>query len=389
MRSLKMTFILTFATIGCLLASPSRAAAPTFQALDGFGGHLAILEPTRLLTASAIIKSDAGFNAISIYTGVASDPVSGKVFVTAIDYRDDHPNSYFGEVDFTTGIERTLGVITGEIIVNIAFDGTGHLFGLTDNRRGSHPHAILSIDKATAASSAVKVLDSHGGPADDEQSGAVAWNSADGFLYYADLGSDGRLFIDRLATGTFDQTPVLTAGPTIPPSSIAFAAGRIWIGGTFFYSADINDLAGGFKFEGFPSFPSPDGNESFNTTKIFPATSPCIPSATAACLYNRFRVEVTYDTGAQNGSGSGNVLLESPQSVKFSFFDAANVELVVKLLNACVPPYNKWWFFAGGLTNVGVSLKVTDTATGEVKSYSSQRGKLFQTIGDTKAFNCP
>lgn len=379
--------VFTFALVSSLFASPSKAAAPTFQVLDGFGGSLAIVEPDKLLTASVLLRHDPGFNFISSYTGLAHDPVSGKVFVVAIDYRD-FPKSYVGEVDFTTGVVRTLGAITGEVVVDLAFDGTGHLYGLTDNRDGTTPHALLAIDKSTAAASVVKILDSHNGPADNRQKGAVAWNPADRFLYYADQGSDNRLFIDKLAPGTFEQIPVLTAGPTISPSSIAFTAGRFWVASTYFYSADATNLAAGFTFAGLPSFPSADGSQIFFVSSMFPTALSCIPSASAACLYNRFRVEVTYEAG-QNGSGPGNVVLESTQSVKFSFFDPANIELIVKVLNACTPPFNKWWIFAGGLTNVGVSIKVTDTATGAVKTYSNPKGKLFQPVSDTEAFSCP
>lgn len=50
----------------------------------------------------------------------------------------------------------------------------------------------------------------------------------------------------------------------------------------------------------------------------------------------------------------------------FWFFNASNVELVVKVLDAC--HFGRFWVFAGGLTNVDVDLTVTDTATGAVKT---------------------
>ncbi len=46
-----------------------------------------------------------------------------------------------------------------------------------------------------------------------------------------------------------------------------------------------------------------------------------------------------------------------------------NVEVVVKVLNGCSPPFNHYWVFASGLTNVAVELTVTDTQTGEVVTY--------------------
>ncbi len=132
---------------------------------------------------------------------------------------------------------------------------------------------------------------------------------------------------------------------------------------------------------------------SFNGTApifgLLPVEPACAPSATTACLYNRFKVTVDYDATPASGKGPATVLLESQQSVKFSFFDPGNIELILKILNACVAPYNKWWVSAGGFTNVGVAITVTDTQTGKVKTYSSAKNQLFQTFFDTAAFDCP
>ncbi len=395
MMRLKVAYVLPFVLLSGLHSVPSRATTPppdypSFQALSGFLGEIAVVAPNRLLTAAISIRKDLGFQAV--YQAIAHDPVSGKDFLLGFDDNQHHsPNSYLGELDFTTGEERTIGTIPGEIVNALAFDGTGNLYGLTDNREGRTPHALLAIDKATAAASVVKVLDSHGGPA-DFLSGSLAWNPADHFLYYADLGSDGHLFVDRLAPGTFAQTPAVVASRGGSPQGMAFAAGRLWMvfSGFEFSSADASHLAAGLSGNLFPQFPTPDGELStFYTTSIFPTVVSCVPGPTVACLYNRFKVEVSYDATPQNGSGAGNVILESPQSIKFSFFDTGNVELIVKILNACSPPFNKWWVFAGGLTDVGVSIKVTDTATGAVKTYANPKGSLFQPVADTTAFGCP
>ena len=46
--------------------------------------------------------------------------------------------------------------------------------------------------------------------------------------------------------------------------------------------------------------------------------------------------------------------------------------------------------FAGGLTNVGVEILVTDTEAGITRSYSNELGEAFQPIQDTSAFaTCP
>ena len=68
----------------------------------------------------------------------------------------------------------------------------------------------------------------------------------------------------------------------------------------------------------------------------------------------------------------------------FWFFDAGNVETVIKVLDACTIN-DRFWVFAAGLTDVGVELAVTDTATGETRVYGNELGAPFQPIQDTSA----
>lgn len=73
----------------------------------------------------------------------------------------------------------------------------------------------------------------------------------------------------------------------------------------------------------------------------------------------------------------------------FWFFNESNVEVVVKVLNGC--GFNqRFWVFAGGLTNVEVELTVEDAETGQINVYSNVLGNPFQPIQDTDAFaTCP
>ncbi len=74
----------------------------------------------------------------------------------------------------------------------------------------------------------------------------------------------------------------------------------------------------------------------------------------------------------------------------FWFFDETNVEIIVKVLNGCVEPFNSYWFFAAGLTNVGVDIYVQDLKTGDSRNYSNPIGTPFPPIQDTTAFStCP
>ncbi|MBW8877731.1 MAG: hypothetical protein JF614_22410 [Acidobacteria bacterium] len=369
--------------------SIEKATPPTpFQAV-GLFGDLVVTNPRKLLSVATFLNPDATFSAVGFVNGIARQPGSGAIFVTGTDFA----SSYLGTVNFVTGQETTIGKITGEIVVDIAFDDAGTLYALTDDFRGAHLHSLLTLNTTTAAPTVVKALDAHGGTFDSAQFGAIAWNSADSSLYYSDLNGDTprqHFFLDKITPGTFAQTPVFTASLGVSPYAMSFAAGRLWISTDVgFYSADAANLGGGLTSEGFALFPTPDGQFEYFASGLVPAVLPCVPTTTAACLANRFKVEVTYDATPGNGTGPGSVVLESSQSVKFTFFNPGNIEIILKVLNACVPPFNKWWVFAGGLTDVGVAIKVTDTTTGAVKNYTSTKGTLFQTFADTSAFACP
>lgn len=113
----------------------------------------------------------------------------------------------------------------------------------------------------------------------------------------------------------------------------------------------------------------------------------CVPSATAMCLRDRFRVEATWQT--TTAQGTAGVVQLTHESGYLWFFDATNAEVNIKLLDGCVPNQH-YWMFAAGTTDVGVTLTVTDTVTGRRASYFSPRGAPFVPILDTSAFaTCP
>ncbi len=115
---------------------------------------------------------------------------------------------------------------------------------------------------------------------------------------------------------------------------------------------------------------------------------PCVANATTLCLSGaRFRVTAFYAT-SDGASGIGMGVPLTGDSGYFWFFSAENIELVVKVLDAC-PVNGRFWVFAGGLTNVGVTILVEDTATGATRTYTNPVGTAFQPLQDTQAFSCP
>ena len=71
----------------------------------------------------------------------------------------------------------------------------------------------------------------------------------------------------------------------------------------------------------------------------------------------------------------------------FWFFDPANIEMVVKVLNGCGINQSEW-VFGGGLTNVAVTLTVVDSQTRETKTYNNPQDTAFLPIQDTTALGC-
>ncbi len=115
----------------------------------------------------------------------------------------------------------------------------------------------------------------------------------------------------------------------------------------------------------------------------------CMESGETLCLTeDRFQVRVTFAT-SQGDTGNGQAVELTPDTGYLWFFNEANVEMVIKILNACGFA-DRFWVFAGGLTNVEVDITVTDSQTGVVKTYQNPQETAFLPIQDTEAFaTCP
>jgi ELWxxDGT repeat protein len=112
--------------------------------------------------------------------------------------------------------------------------------------------------------------------------------------------------------------------------------------------------------------------------------SGCLPSDTRLCLNDgRYKVEATWRT-AQGRSGSGKAVPLSLDTGYFWFFDPANVETVVKVLDGRGLNGHAWVFY-GALSNVEYTLTVTDTLTGLTRRYFNPQGTLAS-VGDTQGF---
>ncbi|HEX4962657.1 MAG TPA: hypothetical protein VF173_17610 [Thermoanaerobaculia bacterium] len=188
------------------------------------------------------------------------------------------------------------------------------------------------------------------------------------------------------------------AGIVLPDSSVYI--GVRWPGGTVALCGDTTAST-----PQHASYGSGDSGTTWtNTQNLFTSAPPrvlgvrvdpsavptaCVAGPTALCLNSgRFKVEATFDTGGGQ-TGQAQVVKLTDETGYMWFFSSTNVEVVVKVLNACT--FNqRYWVYSAGLTDVQVNLTVTDTQTGVVKNYTNPQGRAFQPILDSGAFaTCP
>lgn len=143
----------------------------------------------------------------------------------------------------------------------------------------------------------------------------------------------------------------------------------------------------GTKFQ-----PLQDTN-AFPTCGAAPSSQAAVVAAAASSTKlllnnNRFEVGVVWET-AQGLTDAGQAVSLTGDTGYFWFFNSANVEMVIKVLNGC-GLNNRYWVFAGGLTDVRAVVTVRDTLTGTSKTYTNPQGTPFQPIQDTSALAaCP
>jgi len=110
----------------------------------------------------------------------------------------------------------------------------------------------------------------------------------------------------------------------------------------------------------------------------------CMPSAQALCLNGgRFRVVADW-RDFQGNRGDGHAVALTGDTGYFWFFNASNVEVVLKVLDGR-GVNGHFWVFYGALSNVEYALTVTDTETGAVRRYENPPRRLAS-VADTEAF---
>jgi hypothetical protein len=121
-----------------------------------------------------------------------------------------------------------------------------------------------------------------------------------------------------------------------------------------------------------------------------PVVLHCTANATTLCVSDtRFLVSVKWIDHDGN-AGIGTVVTSNSDSGVFWFFGSNNWELLVKVLDACVVPFNRKWFFSAATTDVHYQAIVTDVRSGVTKRYFNWQSVSAPAVTDTDAFaTCP
>lgn len=136
-----------------------------------------------------------------------------------------------------------------------------------------------------------------------------------------------------------------------------------------------------------PQSPSPRTDFAFMEPAAGSEVS-CVADATHLCLQgDRFRVSARFATPGGDLRDAHVVPLGTDSGALW-FFWSANLELFVKVLDACgLANFENFWVYAAGLTDLEVELMVVDTRTGEPKTYRNPQHRPFPAILDSQAFH--
>jgi hypothetical protein len=113
---------------------------------------------------------------------------------------------------------------------------------------------------------------------------------------------------------------------------------------------------------------------------------PCEASDLALCLHgDRYTVEAKWWTSDGRSGPAVVVPKATKDSGLFRFFDEDNWEILIKVLDGC-SVNNHHWVYGASTTDLGYSIRVTDTRTGDVSEYRNEPGRPAPAITDATAF---
>ena len=241
----------------------------------------------------------------------------------------------------------------------------------------SAPTGGAVLGNATAVLTIVD-NDSSGGaiPAAPAKLKATA-TSLDGVaLAWQDKSNNETRF--RVQGRRLDESTFIDRGTTAA-NATALSVDGLAIGTPFVFRVRAENATGNSAFS----------EEILVTTDTTPA--PCVASFATLCLSGgRFSATIDWRTQSGPGQAGAVALPANPDSGLFFFFAPANIEALLKTVNACGFTTPRYWVFLAATTNVEFTARVTDTATGKVRTYFNPLGRPAPPVQDTDAFaTCP
>ncbi len=107
-------------------------------------------------------------------------------------------------------------------------------------------------------------------------------------------------------------------------------------------------------------------------------------------VYGEWRIKdrrIKDGRGGFKDRGALHGLPLTRDSMSFHFFEPANMEIVIKVLDGCAINGHRW-LFAAGLTDVSLWMKVEDTETGQLWNLRRDRRRPFEPVRNLTAFRC-
>ena len=161
-------------------------------------------------------------------------------------------------------------------------------------------------------------------------------------------------------------------------------------------ASTARSLAHAWRTPGFyeVSLTVSDGVRESAATRVFlvEADRPegaCAADKRTRCLRDsRFAVTATWTVGDGDDAEARNATVVpagTNDSGLFSFFDPANWEILVKVLDAC-KVNGHVWIFTASTTNLESVVRIEDTVTGEAREYRNAPGAAASAVTDNKAF---